>query len=790
MNRYVCIHGHFYQPPRENPWLEEIELQDEVYPFHDWNERIKAECYSQNAASRVLDEHGKIARIINNYSRMSFNFGPTLLSWLEKRAPDTYSAVAQVYNHMILPLSGERDKETQILWGIRDFEHRFARSPEGMWLPETAVDIQSLEFLVKFGIGFTILSPHQARRVRRIGSRSWKDVSGSGIDTSMAYTCRLPSGKSIALFFYNSSIAEAVAFKDILRSGADFANRLLSAFTDEHNQPQLSHIATDGESYGHHHRFGDMALAFALSHIEDNRLARITNYSEFLELHPPTQEVEILENSSWSCSHGLDRWRMNCGCNSGKYPEWNQKWRAPLRASFDWLRNEIDPIYENRGCELFEDPWQARNEYINVILDRSRDNVEEFLGKHSKGDRSSNNDILRLKLLEMQRNAMLMYTSCGWFFDELSEIQTVQVIRYAGRTVQLAQEVFGTNYERRFLRRLEKSLSNRAEYGNGRVIYEKYVKPAMLDLKHVGAHYAVSSLFEDYPTDTSIYCYKVKREAQNTLRSGRTKLSVGRAVISSDISWESSDISYASLHLGDHNVVGGVRVFEGPEAYEKMEQEITHAYLHGSITEVIRMLDKRFRDRTFSLHSLFRDEQRKFLNEILKETLEDAESAYRNVYERNAPVIRFLTDLNMPVPDALRMAAERALNHDLQMAFSAEIFDEDHIERLIEEAGDFDVTLDNTTLGFTLQDALERMVQDFVEDNLDINKLQNLTAAVGLVQDLDFDVSLWKVQNGYYRLQKTLLPMMRRRAMEYEDFALKWIESFLDLGSKLGMVVD
>ncbi|HHE46937.1 MAG TPA: DUF3536 domain-containing protein, partial [Bacteroidetes bacterium] len=561
MNRYICIHGHFYQPPRENPWLEEIELQDEVYPFHDWNERINAECYSQNAASRVLDERGKIARIINNYSFMSFNFGPTLLSWLESKAPDTYqaiidadrdsrerfsghgSAIAQAYNHTILPLSSERDKETQVIWGIRDFERRFGRRPEGMWLPETAVDVESLETLAKFGIIFTILAPHQAKRVRRRGDRAWRDITGSGVDTSKPYTCLLPSGNSISLFFYNGAAARAVAFEGILKNGYDFAHRLLSAFNHENSEPQLSHIATDGESYGHHHRFGDMALAYALSHIEDNGLARITNYSEYLEMNPPDHEVEIVENTSWSCSHGLERWRANCGCNSGEHPEWNQEWRAPLRATFDWLRSEIDPLYESRGSALFRDPWQARNEYIDVVLDRSRDNVDEFLGRNSAGDRSDDSDVSRLKLLEMQRNAMLMYTSCGWFFDELSEVQTIQVIRYAGRTVQLAQEAFGNNYERRFLNRLEKAVSNRKSYKNGRLIFKEHVKPSMLDLTHVGAHYAVSSLFEDYPEDTSIYCYKVKQESRNALRSGRTKLAVGRAVISSDVVWESTEIS-------------------------------------------------------------------------------------------------------------------------------------------------------------------------------------------------------------------------------------------------------
>ena len=450
MERYLCIHGHFYQPPRENPWLEAVELQDSAYPYHDWNERISAECYGPNSTSRILNGDGRIEKIVNNYKRISFNFGPTLLSWLEGNDPETYqaileadresrkafsghgSALAQGYNHLILPLANRRDKYTQVLWGIRDFERRFGRMPEGMWLPETAVDLESLQILEEAGIRFTILAPHQAARVRRKDGGDWQDVSGGRIDPTIPYELRLPSGQAICLFFYDGLISRAVAFEGLLRSGEVFAGRLLEGFPETPSAfPRLLHIATDGETYGHHHRWGEMALSFALQHIDSNRFARVTNYGEFLDVFPPTHEVEIFENTSWSCVHGIERWRGNCGCNSGGHPDWNQEWRSPLREALDGLRDDLSGLFEKAGSALLKDPWAARDGYIEAVLDRSPENVSGFLRGHAIRELSGKQATEVLKLLEIQRYALMMYTSCGWFFDELSGIETVQVLQYA-----------------------------------------------------------------------------------------------------------------------------------------------------------------------------------------------------------------------------------------------------------------------------------------------------------------------------------------------------------------------
>jgi alpha-amylase/alpha-mannosidase (GH57 family) len=493
MERYICLHGHFYQPPRENPWLEAIELQDSAYPYHDWNERITAECYAPNGASRMLDHEHRIEKIVNNYSRISFNFGPTLLSWMEARAPRAYQAIleadresrehfsghgaalAQVYNHMILPLANRRDKETQVIWGIRDFEQRFGRKPEGMWLSETAADLESLEVLAGQGIRFTILAPGQARRVRPIGGR-WRDVSGARVDPSMPYLVKLPSGGTIVVFFYDGPISRGVAFEGLLANGERFANRLTGAFSSTRNWPQLVHIATDGESYGHHHRYGDMALATAIHSIERNESAHLTIYGEYLERHEPTHQAEIFERSSWSCVHGVDRWWSDCGCNSGGHSDWNQAWRTPLRQALDWLRDELAPGFEERARDLLGDPWAARDDYIAVIRDRSPASQQRFWTRHAARELSDEEQVTARKLLELQRHAMLMYTSCGWFFDDISGIETVQVIQYAGRVIQLAREVLGNDPEPGFLEGMAEAKSNVPGQRDGARIYEKSVR--------------------------------------------------------------------------------------------------------------------------------------------------------------------------------------------------------------------------------------------------------------------------------------------------------------------------
>jgi len=808
MERYVCIHGHFYQPPRENPWLEAIELQDSAYPYHDWNERITTECYEPNATSRILDTENRIVGIVDNYAKISFNFGPTLLAWMEYSAPAVYQAVldadkrsqdafsghgsslAQPYNHMIMPLANQRDKYTQVLWGIRDFEHRFGRKPEGMWLPETAVDFETLDIMAELGLRFTILAPGQASRVRRIGETAWHDVSQGTIDPTTAYELHLPSGRKIALFFYHGAIARAVAFEGLLTSGENVASRLVEAFSDQEDWPQLVHIATDGETYGHHHRYGDMALAYALHYIESNNLARLTNYGEYLEKHPPTHEVEVFENTSWSCAHGIERWRGDCGCTTGQHPRWNQAWRAPLREALDWLRDTLAPMYADGASQLLKNPWVARDQYIDVILDRSADSIERFLAQHAARAIDQAETTTVLKLLELQRHAMLMFTSCGWFFEELSGIETVQVMQYAGRALQLAQEVLGDDVEPRFLEILEKAKSNIRQHLDGRYIYEKFVRPAMVELTKVAAHYVISSLFEEYGEAPSIFCFRVSVGDYQLFEVGRAKLAVGRANFTSEITGESAALSFGVLHFGDHNLNAGVREYQGEASYKLMLQEVSDAFAVADFPEVIRLMDRHFGTSAYTARSLFRDEQRKVLEYILAPTLADVEAMHRTIYEQHCPLMRFLADLGTPLPRALQSAAELILNLDLRRAFEAEVLDVDGIQALLEAVEVWQIEIDTPGLSHALEDTLGRVAEQFRVEPENVQALQSFDGVVDIARSVPFEVEYRKAQNVYYDVLQTTYPQVREKAELGNREARSWLDCFKALGERLLVRVD
>ncbi len=791
--RYLCIHGHFYQPPRENPWLEAIELQDSAFPYHDWNERVTAESYAPNGASRILNGENHIAKIVNNYASISFNFGPTLLAWLEGHTPETYrdildadrlsaqrfsghgSAMAQCYNHMIMPLANARDKRTQVRWGIEDFRYRFGRDPEGMWLPETAVDLETLDILSEYGIKFTVLAPSQARTV------DGEDVSGQRIDPTRAYRQKLPSGRSIALFFYDGPIARAVAFEGLLANGERFAQRLLDAFSDKRDWPQLAHIATDGETYGHHHAHGDMALAYALETLESKGLAKLTNYGEYLELHPPTHDVEILENTAWSCVHGVGRWSEDCGCNSGGHAGWNQKWRPALRQAFDWLRDEIAPLYEKTAARYLKNPWTARDEYIRVILNRSEENRTQFAACHFRRKNLPRQDRVKAwKLLELQRHAMLMYTSCGWFFDEVSGIETVQVIQYAGRVVQLAQELFGDSLEQRFMAMLAEAKSNLPEHRDGALIYEKFVQPAMVDLTKLGAHFAMSSLFSDYPAHSRIYCYEVQTKDYQLHRSGKMRLALGQARFTSEITQESELLMFGVLHFGDHNLHGGVSEWTSDEKYQSLSQAAVDAFNRSDLPETIRHIDDGF-ERTYSIRNLFRDEQRRVMQQVLQNTLDDMEAFYRQTYENQAPLLRFLYECHIPIPNEMRVNAQVALNDLLGHALAAEVLDIEQIDSLFDQAPVAGATLDSAALEIILRRNLERACRNFFDHPRDLELLVKCRDAIKAAVSLPLPLKLWALQNHTYAVMQSLYPEMKQTNQS------DWLAAFEEVVKLLGL---
>ncbi|WP_298039345.1 DUF3536 domain-containing protein [uncultured Desulfuromonas sp.] len=804
--RYVCIHGHFYQPPRENPWLEDVELQDSAHPFHDWNERITAECYAPNAASRILGREERIVEIVNNYSLISFNFGPTLLSWLERHSPETYraileadrqsmarfsghgSALAQAYNHIIMPLANERDKRTQVRWGVADFEHRFGRRPEGMWLPETAVDTETLEALAGEGILFTVLAPYQARRVRLIGSEKWWSVPGAGIDTRMPYLCRLPSGKAISLFFYDGPVAQKVAFSDLLRKGENLARGMLGGFAAE-EVPQLAHIATDGETYGHHHRFGEMALTYCLDYLEKNDLAAITIYGEYLEKHPPTHEVEIAENTSWSCAHGVERWRSDCGCSIGGERGWTQVWRGPLRSALDWLRDRVAPAFEREMASLAGDPWAARDAYIEVALDRSPANVEAFLRRQAGRGLTREERTKALRLLEMQRQAMLMYTSCGWFFDEVSGIETTQILAYAARVLQLAEEACGEALEEEFLRRLEAVPSNVAKWGNAARLYAGQVKPTRLDLIRVAAHHAIASVFDGHRPAERVYCYRAENQIFERIPAGRMCLGIGRTRIRSEITGNEGEFTFAVVHFGEHNLNAGVREFQGEEAFAAMGREVRGAFQRSDLPGVIRLMDRHFGSHNYTLWHLFRDDQRKILNQVMEQTLEDIGISFRDIYDKHFALINFLREVGMPLPAPLAAPVQVVLNSRLQTSLDRDDYDPGEFRALVEEVENLEVSLDRPTLAFAAGRRIESLMDRLAASPEDLELLLTIDGLLALLQPLDLRPNLWKAQNMYCAIQRRLRPKMKRAGAEGDAAARRWLESFGRLGRHLQVSV-
>lgn len=767
-NRYLCIHGHFYQPPRENAWLEEIDYQESARPYHDWNERISAECYRSNGLSRILDHAGWVTKLSNNYSRISFNFGPTLLSWMEEHDPQAYasilegdklsqarfgghgSAIAQCYNHMIMPLSSRRDKITQVKWGLRDFERRFGREAESMWLPETAVDTETLEILADHGLKFVVLAPRQAQAVRPIkGEHLWESVRGERVDSRKPYMISLPGGKSIAAFFYNGELSRAVAFEGLLNNGDIFANRLCSGF-DHTPEPQLMHIATDGESYGHHHLKGDMALAYALEQIENRSLATLTNYGQYLELFPPTHEAMIYENSSWSCIHGIERWRTDCGCNSGGQAAWNQKWREPLREALDYLRDKLAPCYEAEMGAYTDDAWGMRDSYIEIIQDRSPQNRDRFLQTWLAGRAfTAADEITVFKLLEMQRHLLLMYTSCAWFFDEISGVETVQALEYAAKALELAEGFCAKGVEADFLRILQKAPSNIPEFADGRRVYDTLVLPAQMDVLKIAAHLAAQSLFQSRQSESIFACFDSSWENMQRLHSGRAQLIVAHIKITSRVTRDTHDVAFVAVHLGDHNINIGALPYGGKEAFDGMAAEFSAAFADGDLPKALRLLDKYFDGHIYYISDLCHEQQKEIIDHVFAQTLESLEEQFTGIYDRHYAVMSYLSKFQISLPQVFSHIAHFVQNKHIQKQLKSEIVNFEDIERYIEEAKSWNVQLDRAQIEKAYIEALKRVLRDCQEHPGNVVYLRAFERLVNLQNSFPFEVDLGEIQNSF-----------------------------------------
>jgi alpha-amylase/alpha-mannosidase (GH57 family) len=817
MQKHVCLHGHFYQPPRENPWLEEVEVQESATPFHDWNARINHECYEANAWSRILDDEGRIERIVNNYAKISFNFGPTLLSWMDRHAPPIMealqradaesqsrfgghgSAMAQAHGHIIMPLANLRDKQTQIHWGIEDFKHRFGRHPEGMWLPETAVDLQTLDLMAEAEIKFVLLAPRQARAVRKIGETKWRQVSEENLDTTQPYQCNLPSGRKIALFFYHGALSQELAFGPLLDDGQAYAQRLLDGFpaadekgndsaeteTDAPRTAQILPVATDGETYGHHHRFGDMALAYALNHLEQQGQAHLTVFGAYLEDHPPTAEAQIHENSSWSCIHGVERWRSDCGCKTGGKPEWHQKWRGPLREAMNWLRDHLADVFERQGRALFDDPWQARRDYLSVILDRSA--ARPFLAQHGARELTHGDKVRALKLLEMQRHGFSMFASCGWFFDEISGIEPVQVMSHAARAMQLASEVDGADPEPGFLKILEKAPSNLEAFENGRQVYEQRVQPLKADLLKIGSCHVAELLFSDTPpSETPFHCYHIQTENIEKLESGRLTFCSGKTRICSTITLEESELVFAALNLGDHNVAIGIGPIEALKQANRTTEPARNAFLEADVMGALRQMQLLFGERIYDLSDLFEESRRRVQTRLLDGAQESLESCLRPIFKEYSHTLQAVRKGQSPLPKVLGAAWELLLDADLQRALDRTPIDAVELDLLGEQAERWAIKWDRENLSPAATAAVDRMAEALKQDPHSVVKVQHLLTGLRALERLALKPDLWTSQNVVYDiLHGPLLSQQRKNADQGDHDAQKWLKKMKTLAKHI-----
>ncbi|MGH6689401.1 MAG: DUF3536 domain-containing protein [Gammaproteobacteria bacterium] len=763
----IVIHGHFYQPPRENPWLETVEVQDSAAPYHDWNERVTAECYAPNTAARRVDEANRILDIVNNFEKISFNVGPTLMAWLARHAAEVHARIveadrasvtarghgnasAQVYNHMILPLAPRRDKVTQVHWGLEDFRRRFGRDPEGMWLPETAVDGESLAVLAEAGIRFTILAPHQAARVRRLGAETWQDV-GEGIDPSRPYLWRGRGGQSLALFFYDGPIARAIAFGDALERGERLVSYLMGALVEARDWPQLVHAATDGESYGHHHKFGEMALVAAITQIEATGAATLTNYGAFLAANPPTHEVEIRENTSWSCAHGVERWRSDCGC--GIDPARRHRWRAPLRSALDWLRDEIDLLFESRGAAWLKDPWQARDDYADVVVDRTPERFDAWLEGHQRVplDAAARLDVARL--LEMQRHRMLMYTSCGWFFDDLAGLEPVQNLKYAALALRYFRQVGGGALEPDFVRRLEAAPANGAAFKDGADVYRRLVRPAVVAPERVVANYAITGLVEPHPEETRVHVYHVSRLDEGGEAYADTQMRVGHVRVTFEVTGETGDAVYAALHFGGHDFSCGVGSYD-EVGYQRMKADLLDRYQRYSTADMVRGLDEHFPEGTFSLRDLFLEERRRVIGHAIRAVLVRHEETYHRIWEDGQALVRYLRDVDAPVPEVFRLTAQ----HVFEERVAAELASlttlgvvPARVSELIDEARGLGLTLDLTFARPLLREGVHQTLGALGAD-LSPERIAVALALVESAARLGVGFGRWAAQNHFFAL--------------------------------------
>jgi alpha-amylase/alpha-mannosidase (GH57 family) len=781
--KFICLHAHFYQPPRENPWTQEIEIQESAAPYKNWNKRITEECYAPNAKARILGDDLRIKKIINNYSRMSFNFGPTLLSWLESKSPETYqaileadqesqklfgghgSALAQPYNHMIMPLANARDKLTQIRWGIEDFKCRFKRNPAGMWLPEAAVDIETLDLLAGEGIHFTVLAPSQAKQIRSKTTSDWASVDENSLDTTRPYKLQLPSGRPFSIFFYDKNVSHQLAFENLLSNGDKFLNNLTSKFSTNTDKVELVHAATDGETYGHHHKFGDMTLAYVLDQVQHHDSYSLTNYAQFLENHNSTWEVEILEDTSWSCAHGIERWRSNCGCHTGGKEGWSQAWRRPLRDSLNCLRDQFEEKFEEALKPLVKDPWVARNDYVH-LLQPDKD-FEGFFIRHGNTDLKEKEKINTLKWLEIQRHTMLMYTSCGWFFNDVSGIETEQILRYASFALELYSQLDKTSIEPQFLETLKDAKSNIEKWKDGKFIYEKMVGETRVSVEQIFSCGLFAHLLDRSVGTVSVGAHTVAARTRDILNQGNSELIFGEGEVSSSTMLETIPLEFYSIHNGD----GEFKNFIFSRGNE--DANVQSLFNSEGYRDALELLVKKFGTPVYPKREIFHTHFDKLADELGRSLWLENGDLRKELSSSWKTFALLHNKLATPLPlHTLSLSKVFLLEQWTEILNSINPCI-DQVAQMLNFADG--ISMDSLEFSAVYEYKMQQLIVEIKKTPHKFEALDRLNAILGLLDSVPMKINLWKAQNEVFEIFQSQIQEMKTRKMAGDKEAEQWL---------------
>lgn len=790
IERFVAFFGHFYQPPRFNPWTEHVDLDPTAYPFHDWNERVDFECYTANAWIPVYGAEGWVEGVVSNYSRINFSFGPILLTWLRERRPEVYkaiveadaesisrygrgAAIAQPYAHIIMPLASRLYRELAIYWGVRFFEDTFGRPPEGFWLPEAAVDYETLEILVDNGIKFVILAPHQISTVK-VGGR-WLEYGRA--DPRVAYRILLPSGRSIAAIVYDGEISREVSFGDLLEDGGRLASRILGSFNDLLQEPQIITVASDGEAFGHHKKGGAIELAKALDIIEGSGEARLTSIARFLEVNPPRVKAKIAVNTSWSCPHGVERWRSECGCASEIRPGWRQTWRTPLRKAIDMLSAETLKAYEELGPALFKDHYEALRNYYMVLSLRSPGVLAGFLEFHLK-DKSLEPSIKALKILEAVRHSLLSQSSDAWFFEDLGRPEPFQVLRHAARTIELLEELDYANVEEAFKSLIGEASSNTGE--QGATLYRK-AKDHRVDLLKAAAIYAVRRSVGLAGREMMLYSFSFSE----TRRDSFNDLHLGIINVLSLTTMDQATIHYALVKLGPTDIYVGTGFLDKPEVYMNLLRKTVGALEEGSQAKLINTLEEAFKPNVYTLQELPADEQALVAGIAASEVLRSIAPPVDSWLQSLTSIAKFYRLRRLPEPGELKATLSYALNTRLLEELSRPSPDWARVRGGLKLGEDLGLTLYpdvKTTLAAKVANALNNLYRDpqDIHTLITLHETVKASLSAGLSLEDFSNARVWiaVLKRRYY--------LDFKRAAEAGDEAMwRWVKAFAKLSEIL-----